>query len=86
MERSRPSMFIGKQKSRYFTTLFAVLQIVNYLLNIGELRFVDEVTLVDHLAGQASGIRLGIQSFQSDYPLAVLEGYSAVDGWLEMRK
>lgn len=46
----------------------------------------DEVTLVDHLAGQTSGIRLGIQSLQSDYPLAVLEGYSAVDGWLEIRK
>lgn len=63
-----------------FTTLFAVLQIVNYLLNIGELRLVDEVTLVDHLAGQTGGIRLGIQSLQSDYPLAVLRGWISAVG------
>lgn len=42
------------------------------MLDIGQLRLVDEVALVDDLAGQTRGIRLGAQALESNDPLAVL--------------
>lgn len=52
--------------------IFAILQVVDDLLDVGQLGLVDEVALVHHFAGQHGGVGFGVQRLEADDPLAVL--------------
>ena len=67
----------GETEKQLFTSLFAVLQVVDDLLDIGQLRLVDQVALVHHFPGEARGIRLGAERLQADDALTVLAGVTA---------